>query len=47
MPTIEVARTHPENAYKESIPKVALRWMPHGRRKPGRLKTTLWKTANT
>ena len=29
---------------KESIPKVALRWTPPGRRKPGRPKTTWRKT---
>ena len=29
---------------KESIPKVALRWTPSGRRKPGRPKTTWRKT---
>ena len=30
---------------KESIPKVAIRWTPSGRRKSGRLKTTWRKTA--
>ena len=29
---------------KESIPKIAIRWTPPGRRKPGRSKTTRCKT---
>jgi len=41
MPTTEMARTRPENA-QNSIPKVALRWIPPGKRKRGRPKMT-WR----
>ena len=39
MPTIDVLRMP-----KESIPKVAVRWTPSRRRKPGQPKTTCRKT---